>query len=593
MNIDNIEELKETDIWALYQEGVNYCRMFNMYSETNKNYRFYNGNQWEGLKVKGIEPVQLNFIKPIVKYKVGTINSNLWAPNFSSENFESREFRKTAEDTCEMLNKKAARVWEKDSLDLKIRKVSKDAAINDEAVIYVDYDKDKQSPVNEILSKVDIYFGNENDSEIQNQPYILIKRRLPVIEVREMAREEGVSEENLSFIVGDDDTLEEAGAQAQYEKDDMCTVVTKLYKDNGTVHFARATRYIDLKKDADSGLTLYPIAHFLWEEKEGSARGEGEVRHLIPNQIEVNKTIMRRLITVKQTAYPQKVVNIDKVMNPDAVDQVGGIIKTKGGMSIDDVSKIFAAIPPAQMSPDVDKLQQDLIQISRELAGAGDIATGDINPESASGKAILAVQQASQQPLVEQLTELKKFLEDLTKIWLDMFIVYSDEGLTLEEAIKNPQTGEEVTQLVNIPQTVMKELQAVVKIDITPKGAFDRYAQEVSLENLLKAGYFSVERLSELKTYVQLLDDDSVMPKAKLEDAISIMEQEQREIAAINAQAQIMQQRADQFLNADPDTQADEMAAAQRQVQEETMQEEYMAEEAQNAPEEEIIVEEE
>ena len=82
----------------------------------------------------------------------------------------------------------------------------------------------------------------------------------------------------------------------------------------------------------------------LWEEKIGSARGEGEVRHLIPNQIEVNKTIMRRLITVKNTAYPQKVVNTDKVMNPSAVDQVGGVLKTKGGMGVDDVSKIFGNV---------------------------------------------------------------------------------------------------------------------------------------------------------------------------------------------------------------------------------------------------------
>lgn len=559
----DLEELKQTDLWNLYEQGRNYCRLIDMYGDTDKNYRFYNGDQWAGLKVKGIEPVQLNFIKAVVKYKVGIINSNLWSPNFSSENFENKEFRKVAERTCEMLNKKAFKVWEHDGLDLKLRKVTKDAAINDEGVMYVHYDIENQTPVNEIISKNDIYFGNENDSDIQRQPYIIIKQRLPVIEVQEMARAEGVSEEKLDYIVGDQDYFEQAGESAKLEKDNMCTVLTKMYKENGTVHFEKATKYLEIKEDGDTGLTLYPVAHMIWEEKEGSARGEGEVRHLIPNQIEVNKTIMRRLITVKQTAYPQKVVNTDKVINPSAVDEVGGTLKTKGGMSVDDVTKIFATIQPAQMSADVEKVQNELIQVTRELAGAGDIATGEVDPESASGKAILAVQQAAQQPLVEQLSSLKNFIEDLVRVWLDMFIVYSAEGITLEDTTADTVTGEETTQLVTIPQTVLQELQATVKVDITPKGAFDKFAQEVSLENLLKNGFFNVQRLGELKIYVKLLDDDSVMPKAKLEEAIELMEEEQRRIAVINAQAQIMSQRANQFLNSDPDAQAEQMSDAQ------------------------------
>ena len=563
----DLEELKETDIWTLYEQSRNYCRLINMYSDTDRNHRFYNGDQWEGLKIKGIEPVQLNFIKSIIKYKVGNINSNLWAANFSSENFENKDFRKVAERTCEMLNKKASKIWEKDGLDLKIRTVTKHSAINDEGIMYVNYDAEEQTPINEIIAKNDIYFGNENDSDIQRQPYILIKQRLPVIEVQEMALAEGVSEEKVKWILGDNDTFEESGEAAKLEKDNMCTVITKFYKENGTVHFAKTTRYIEIKEDTDSGLTRYPIAHMVWEEKEGSARGEGEVRRHIPNQIEVNKTIMRRLIAVKNTAYPQKIVNTDKIMNPAAVDQVGATLKTKGGMSVDDVRNIFATVEPAQMSADVEKVQNELISITRELAGAGDIATGDVNPEDASGKAILAVQQAAQQPLVEQLSALKAFIEDVVRIWLDMFIVYSVDGITLEDTQTDPNTGEEVTELVTVPQTVMQELQATVKIDITPKGAFDKFAQEVSLENLLKAGYFSIERLTELKVYTKLLDDDSVMPKAKLEEAIELMEEEQRKIAIINAQAQMMKQRASQFLNEDPDAQAEQISNAQQQVE--------------------------
>lgn len=563
----DIKEIKETAVWSLYEKGRNYHRMTNIYTDTDRNYRMYNGNQWHGAKLGDVEPVQKNFIKPIVKYKVGVIHDNLYAINYSSQNFENKDFRQQAEKICEMLNKKASRIWEKDKLDFKGRRITKDAAINDEGIIYVNYELDKQVPVNEIIKKNDVYYGNENDDDIQLQPYILIRKRMPVVNAMEMARAEGLSEEKLLFIIGDNDTFEESGEAAKQEVDNMVTVITKMWKEKGTVHFSMSTRWVDIKKDKDSGLTYYPVAHFLWEEKEGSARGEGEVRFLIPNQIEVNRTEVRRVLTVKYQAYPQKVVNADKIANPSAINRVGGVIKTKGNATVEDVSKVISTLPPAQMSPDVKQLQEDLIQVTRDLAGAGDIATGQVNPENASGRAILAVQQASQSPMTEQKETYKNFIEDLAKIWLDMIIVYSQDGIKLEEEVTDPQTGQPAIEIVEVPQTALQELQATVKVDITPKGAFDKYAQEQSIENMFQAGMFSAEKLPELKTYVKLLDDDSVMPKQKLEDAIKTIEEEQQKIAMMNAQAQIMQQRARQFLMEEPDAQASEIAAAQMQGQ--------------------------
>lgn len=564
----DLEEIKETDIWTLYDQAISYCRLIGMYGDTDVNYRMYNGDQWYGLKVKGIEKVQYNFIKPIVKYKTGIVLTNLYAINYSSENFENQEFRKSGEKICKLLNKKAARIWEHDYMDLKLRLVVKDSAINDEGVMYVRYDDKKKQPVNEVINKNDIYFGNENDSEIQNQPYILIKQRKPVSEVKEIAENNGVSPEKINYIMGDLENIEEAGEASKYEKDNMCTLVTKMYKKNGKIYFAQDTRYVDIKKETDTGLTYYPVAHLLWEEKKGSARGEGEVRYLIPNQLETNKTAMRRALTVKNTAFPQKIANIAKIVNPSALDEVGGTIKTNGGVSVDDVSKIFAYVNPAQMSPDVKALQEELIQSTRELAGAGEIATGQINPESASGRAILAVQQAAQQPLTEHLQYTKAFCEDLARIWLDMITVYND-SIELEDEIEDPQTGEKISQIVKIPKVSLEELQAVVKVDITPKGAFDKYAQEMSIENLLTNGFFSVQRLPELKLYLDCLDDDANMPKQRILEVITRAEMEQQKIAQMNAQAQIMQENAMQFLMGDPDSQASQMIDATNQLNKE------------------------
>ena len=562
----DIDAIKESQIWTLYEKGRNYHRMTRIYTDTDRNYRMYNGNQWEHAKLGDVEPVQKNFIRPIVRYKVAVIHDNLYAVNYSSQNFGDTAFYRESKKYCDMLNRYAARIWEKDKMDYKGRKITKDAAINDEGIIYVDFDKEKMLPVNEIIKKCDVYYGNENDDDIQNQPYIIIRKRMPVVNARELAYREGLSEDKLDFIIGDNDNFEESGEAAKLELDDMVTVLYKLYKLDGTVRFAVATRWVEIIKYVDTGLTLYPVAHFCWEEKEGSARGEGEVRYLIPNQIEVNKTEVRRVLTVKLQAYPKQVADMSKIANPQALNTVGGTIKTNG-QPVDDVRKIVGTIPPAQMSPDVKQLQEDLIQVTRELAGAGDIATGQVSPEDASGRAILAVQQASQAPMTEQKETYKNFIEDLAKIWLEYLIVHAVNGVNLEEEVTDPSTGEKVIQLVYVPQSLLQKLQATAKIDVTPKSVYDKFAQEQTIENLLTAGYFSAQRVSELKVYAEALDDDSVAPKLKILAAIDNIIEEQRKIARIEAQAQAMQQRVNQFLMGDARTQALQMAEAQRMQQ--------------------------
>lgn len=574
----DLNEIKETPIWGLYEKGRNYHRRVGIYTDTDKNYRFYNGNQWEGAKLGDVEPVQKNFIKPIVKYKVSVIHDNLYAVHYSSQNYENRAFQKEAERYCDLLNGYIRRLWEKDKMDFKGRRVTKDAAINDEGIIYVNFDRENMMPVHEIIKKNDIYYGNENDDDIQAQPYILIRKRMPVVNAVEFALSEGMSEDKVAFIIGDNDNFEESGDAAKDELDNMVTVIYKMYKDNGTVHYSIATRWVEITKDVDTGLSLYPVAHFVWEEKEGSARGEGEVRYLIPNQIEVNRTEVRRVLTVKYQAYPQKVVDVSKISNPQALNTVGGTIRTNG-QPVDDVHKIVGTIPPAQMSPDVKQLQEDLIMVTRELAGAGDTATGQVNPESASGRAILAVQQASQAPMTEQKESYKNFIEDIAKIDLEYLVVYSEDGVNMEETVTDPATGEEYIQMENVPQSVLQQLQAVAKIDVTPKSVYDRFAMEQTMENFLLQGFFNPQRVPEFEAYVKALPDDSVAPKQDLLEGIENIKKTQMQIAQINAQAQLMQQRAAQFLMEDPDGQASQIAEAQMALQQMPMEEEIIEEE--------------
>ena len=583
----DFNEIQDTAIWQLYEKGQNYHRLMGIYTDTEINYDMYYGNQWRGAKLGDVEPVVKNFLKPIVKYKLSVIHDNLYAIVYSSQNYESKEFRKVADRYCEMLNGYASRVWEKDKMDKKGREITKDAAINGEGVIYVDFDTESMMPTNQVVNKADIYYGNENDDDIQDQPYILMRKRLAQSVAMDLALSLGMSEEDAKYIIGDNDTFEQSGEEAKHEVDNNVTVVYKLYKKNGTVHFSVATRYVDIVEDEDLGISLYPIAHYNWEVKKGFSRGEGEIKRLIPNQIEVNRTEMRRVLTVKEQAYPMRVIDVSKIANPSALDTVGGTLRTNG-QPVDDVNKIIGSIPPAQMSQDVVKLQEDMINLTRELAGAGDTATGEVDPESASGRAILAVQQAQRAPVTEHKDGFKDFIEDVAKIWLEYLIVHSGNGVQLEEEYTD-ENGEDAIQLVTVPQSVLEQLKATVKIDVTPKSAYDKFAQEQTLENLLMNGMFNAEKIPETRAYAEALPDDSVAPKIKILEICDKVEEEQRRIAMIQAQAQLMQHRANQFLMEGPEGQAEQIAAARSQLDEEAA---LKAQEAEYAEKEKELDEE-
>ncbi len=95
------EELKTTTIWNEYEKGTDYMRMRNMFTNTEKNYNFFLGKQWENAKLGDMKPIVINVVKPIVKYKVGVINSNAYSVVFSPSYLQSNVQK--ANKICELL----------------------------------------------------------------------------------------------------------------------------------------------------------------------------------------------------------------------------------------------------------------------------------------------------------------------------------------------------------------------------------------------------------------------------------------------------------------------------------------------------------
>ena len=538
----NEEDLKKTDVWRLYETGKNFNRRMELYDKSDRHYDFYHGKQWEKAQLGDMKPITLNIIKPTIKYKVGVVNMNSYQIVFNTNTYENMEQRKRLEQLCKLLNNYSNKMWEIGQVNKKVREAIKDSAIDAEGIVHSFYNEEEDIIETELVDKPNIYYGNENDNNIQEQPYIIIAFRRTVSSVQEEARQHGVSEEEINNILADDDYFEQSGSDKRtQEVSPMCLVLLKYYKKNGTVWFKKCTKTVTVIEDQDTGLKLYPIAHMVWEQVKGYARGIGEVEYLIPNQIEINRTATRRAIAVKMSAFPKLVANGKYISNVSALNKIGSAIITNE-LNADDVSKIVTYLNPSSMSSDAYNLQHELIKDTQELAGAGDTVNGNIDPTQASGKAIVAVQQASQQPLNEQVETARTFIEDIARIWFNMIQTYKTEGLTFVEEEKDISTGETIETPITITGEELKALKLNIKIDITPKSAYDKYAQELSLENLMMQQKITFEE------YVKALPEDSTMPKTDLEEILRNRERVQKEITKIEKEVNVLSSAMEQAM---------------------------------------------
>ena len=534
------KDYENTEIWNLYQKGIDYIHKINLVSETDEAHRMYHGDQWYGLQSGSEKMPMLNFIKGIVKYKVAVVAQNTMSAVYSNMG-QSDE---TTIKVCEALNEHFRKMWELAKMDTQSWKIVKDSCIQGDGYIYFSGSNVTDS---QIIDNVNVLLGDEKNSNIQEQPYIIIVERRFVNDVKKEAKKYGIKEIDSDLIVSDEDYENQLGDKTDVEsKDGKCTSLLYLKKDNdGIVHFARSVRNMVYQPDtklqstdnegntAGQGLKSYPLVNLVWEQKKGSARGSGEVKYLIPNQLEVNKTLARRSISVQQNAFGKLAYNEDMISNPEDLDVVGAKIAIKNS-SAQNINNMLAYLQPSTMSADAKNLSDELVTMTKDLAGAGDSATGSIDPTKASGTAIIAVRDQLALPLNEQIATYKQFVEDLAKLWYDIWVTYNPNGLTVE--MEEEEGGTSLT----IPAETLESLKVNVRIDVSQNNPYSKFAQEQSLESL-----FSMQAIT-FDEYVEALDDDAAVPKGKLEDIIDKRQVEQQKEMQNQATIQQLQQQLEQ-----------------------------------------------
>ena len=369
--------------------------------------------------------------------------------------------------------------------------------------------------------------GDENTSDIQEQPYIIIEERMPVQKLREKAKVNGASDEIIESIVADDDT--ETQLLNEDEVTDKATSLIYFEKINGIVNVARATKAavyeplhpIQQSKHGEytgTGLTLYPILTMVWEEYPNTARGVGEVEQLLANQLEANKMLVRRAISSKQTSFPRVAYDETAVANPEEIDTVGGKIKLNGGQT-QSVGNLITYLNPASQAPDAKELTDELIDKTRDLSGAGDVMMGNYNPSRVAGTAITTIREQQELPLNEQVEMYQDFVEDVALLWYELWIVYNPVSVKMGS--------------VEVDTAILQEQKPSIKIDITENTTLSKAAEQTEITNLLMNDKITFEE------YVELLPDQATISKKKLMKIVQKRKTEQERMEAMAAQSTI------------------------------------------------------
>lgn len=490
--------MNETTIWKRYEKSHDFIQKKGLVTKTEKNWNFYLGNQWVGMKgTDGTAKLpMMNFIKPTVKYKASTV-----AQHSMTAKYSDIEGKPELQPIYDLLNVKFQQSWEKGKMNTVGWKMVKAGAIQGDSYAYWGTDSTLDEP--QILSNTAVLLGDENTPNIQEQPYILIVERLDISRAKEMAKAAKVKKADIDSIVGDAETTDMVLNKDEVK--DKVTVILMLDRDeDGVVCVTRSTKTVEIEPrrrlevtvngEPVRGITSYPIVNYIWEMAPNSARGVSECECLIPNQIEVNKTLARRAITVKLTAFPRIAYDINAVENPEDLDKVGAAIGVNTG-NAQSINQAIAYLNAANISSDADKLFSDLLVQSRELAGAGDTALGNIDPRRSSGSAIIAIRDQTQVPLNEQVGSYQQFVEDVALLWFDMWMAYDAEdfegldGLGWEDAAS---------------------IRPSVRIDVSQDNQWTKLAEQQGVDNLLAQGIISFEE------YAQLVPEGGAVPKGRL-----------------------------------------------------------------------------
>ncbi|MBQ9347469.1 MAG: hypothetical protein IJT94_09055 [Oscillibacter sp.] len=307
----------------------------------------------------------------------------------------------------------------------------------------------------ELVSGINVMFGNPNSASVEEQPWIILVGRDTVEHLRQEMEH---VRRNRKFFRGGADSAETAdspdavqadietrdfpgiGGQTELEPDksDGKALYVLLYskverniretlpdgavrtRRVSSIHVTKATKTAAIYEDIDTGLSVYPIAWGNWEKQANQYYGRALVTSVIPNQIFINTMFASAMRHLQLMAFPKVIYNADLL--PFWSNQVGEAIGIHGLLPGQPITQVAANLQVPEISGQIFALIDKAVSYTKDCLGATDAQMGNVKPDNTS--AIMVLQTNAEVPLENIRAGLHEWTEDIGKILLDMMGTY-------------------------------------------------------------------------------------------------------------------------------------------------------------------------
>ena len=416
--------------WKYLQDARNFKTANSLYEIPRINEEQYIGDQWKGIDAKNLRRTTYNFIGQTTDVKVASILANeLTIQRAVDDMDEDNEEIQQAVKAFNLADKKN---WERLKMDAKNEQVVLDGAIQGIGVSYWWWDDTIKIGNNfvsigdingQLVDMIDLYVANPHEVNIQKQPWNKIVIRMTVTELRELAKQKGVPEDQIEMIMTD----EEERTYAAFEKtdteqdntkskDNLGTLVVNFKKIDDVIHSSLTTKNIVIEDWKDTELTRFPIAVFTYKPRKRFIYGEAEMTRYLENQRVVNLQQAARHKHALMLAIPKVLYN--KNMLGSFSNAIGSVNPVNASPQTR-IGDAMTYVQPTAMTIDVDKSVEEGITRTQDLAGVNQNIKGEARPENAA--ALLTQIKQANIPNETYKRRLYDYLEQVALIWEDFY----------------------------------------------------------------------------------------------------------------------------------------------------------------------------
>lgn len=530
-------------IWGDWQKGLEYQKKLNLKETCEQCVDFFEGRQWPTAteRTKNMPRPVINIIKFIVNGKKANILSSKISMIYKPLIYNQEEGETATEGASSFTNfaKHINKEIKQEDLD---NQAIADGLKKGTYIYHYFWDREKKTGMakfdgglnGQIIDCLSIVFANPKQKDEQKQKWIIIQSRENVQTLKDIAKKNGITKTELELITSDDDNEKNYNGEEQ-DGEEYATVLTRYFRKNGEVYYTKSTKNmivqeetpltpnaekvklqlneenktnedeeqvdIDKPQTIDFKMTLYPIIVDSYEEREKSIYGIGEVETLIPTQKSINFNYAMMQMASQNMGFPKV------VMRPRALQ--GKQITNTPGEVITDYSPGFDGIkylnPPAFSNTPL-TVADKLLEMTRTVTGATEVANGEVLGKNMSGSAIVALQTQAKVPIEDMQKRFWRTHEKIARVWEQFFKAYYRFDIPYVVENDNKQ------QVDVFNGSMYQNMDFETTIDVGPGSAYSESLSINLLEQALQRGDITFD------DYIELYPETAMPFKAQLKE---------------------------------------------------------------------------